>query len=81
MKIGPPSRGPEEEAGQTSRCLQFAAVNWPKFEIYSQQSLSKIYHGDDLMHTTTSGLFAGVRARQVAERSFEYSAGFLPGPQ
>jgi hypothetical protein len=40
-----------------------------------------VCHGDDLMHTTTSGLFAGVRARQVAERSFEYSAGFLPGPQ
>jgi hypothetical protein len=47
----------------------------------SQPSIRQSFHGEDLMQTTTSGLLAGVRVRQVAERSFEYSAGFLPGPQ
>jgi hypothetical protein len=35
----------------------------------------------DFVHAMTSGLFAGVRARQVADRSVGYAAGFLPVPQ
>lgn len=35
----------------------------------------------DFAHAMTSGLFAGVRARQVADRSVGYSAAFCPAPQ
>jgi hypothetical protein len=37
--------------------------------------------GVDFRHAMTSGLFAGVRARHVADRSLEKMAAFLPVPQ
>src|SRR6266702_7704058 len=39
------------------------------------------YCDDDFTHAATSGLFAGARVRQVAERSLGKTAGFLAEPQ
>ena len=57
--------------------VRMTHLRWPVKPSISFQG----HHGDDFTHATTSGLFAGVRARQLAERSVGYTAGFLPAPQ